>query len=125
MGTSITCYGGVAAIGGNKILLEDGDTRVLLDFGTAFGLRQDFFNEYLRPRAARGLLDLLALGLIPPLEGAYQVELAPPGMWQRFRGAPLYRSLHREDALPIDAVFVSHAHLDHNGELSCLDPAIP
>lgn len=125
MGVSITCYGGVAAIGGNKILLEDGDTRVLLDFGTAFGRRQEFFNEYLRPRAARGLLDLLALGLIPPLEGAYQAELAPPGMWERFRTEPLYRSLRREGAPPIDAVLVSHAHLDHNGDLACLDPAIP
>ncbi|MBC7232588.1 MAG: MBL fold metallo-hydrolase [Chloroflexi bacterium] len=125
MGVSITCYGGVGAIGGNKILLEDGDTRVLLDFGTAFKQRQEFFNEYLRPRAARGLLDLLALGLIPPLEGAYQLELAPPGMWERFRGDPLYRSLWREGAPPIDAVLVSHAHLDHNGDLSCLDPAIP
>lgn len=125
MVVSITCYGGVETIGGNKILLEDGETRVLLDFGTAFRQRQEFFNEYLRPRAARGLLDLLALGLIPPLEGAYQVELAPPGMWERFRGEPLYRSLRREGALPIDAVLISHAHLDHNGDLSCLDPAIP
>nr|MBC7245808.1 MBL fold metallo-hydrolase [Chloroflexota bacterium] len=125
MRPSITCYGGVGQIGGNKILLEDGDVRLLLDFGTAFGRRQEFFNEYLRPRAARGLLDLLALELIPPLEGAYRTELAPPGMWERFRREPLYRNLQREDALAVDAVLVSHAHLDHNGDLFCLDPVIP
>ena len=31
--TSLTFYGGVNEIGGNKILLEDKDTRVFLDFG--------------------------------------------------------------------------------------------
>jgi mRNA degradation ribonuclease J1/J2 len=29
-------YGGVNEIGGNKILLEDKDTRVFLDFGKGF-----------------------------------------------------------------------------------------
>ncbi|GAF95596.1 unnamed protein product, partial [marine sediment metagenome] len=31
--TSLTFYGGVDEIGGNKILLEDQDTRIFLDFG--------------------------------------------------------------------------------------------
>jgi ribonuclease J len=30
---NITFYGGVAEIGGNKILVEDEDTKILLDFG--------------------------------------------------------------------------------------------
>ena len=34
--TSLTFYGGVSEIGGNKILLEDGDTRLFLDFGMSF-----------------------------------------------------------------------------------------
>jgi hypothetical protein len=34
--TSLTFYGGVNEIGGNKILLEDRDTRVFLDFGKGF-----------------------------------------------------------------------------------------
>jgi len=32
----ITFYGGVAEIGGNKILLEDQGSRILLDFGMNF-----------------------------------------------------------------------------------------
>ncbi len=121
----LTGYGGVGEIGGNKFLLEDGDCRLLLDFGTAFGWRQRFFNEYLRPRAARGLFDLLFLDLLPPLEGLYREDLSPPGMWERFRRTPLYRNLERADALAVDAVLVSHAHLDHNGDLAFLDPRIP
>ena len=37
--TSLTFYGGVNEIGGNKILLEDKDTRVFLDFGKGFSRR--------------------------------------------------------------------------------------
>ena len=31
---TITLYGGAGTIGGNKILLEDGDSRLFFDFGT-------------------------------------------------------------------------------------------
>jgi len=47
---TITCYDGVNTIGGNKILLEDGDTCLFFDFGTSFGRRYEFFEEYLKPR---------------------------------------------------------------------------
>jgi len=36
--TSFTCYGGVNEIGGNKILLEDQDTGLFLNFGMGFSL---------------------------------------------------------------------------------------
>ncbi len=45
--TSLTFYGGVNEIGGNKILLEDKDTRVFLDFGKGFSRRAKFFEEYI------------------------------------------------------------------------------
>ena len=126
MSVTMACYGGVGEIGGNKVLLEDGDIRVLFDFGIAFGRQQQFFNEFLRPRAARGLLDLLALGLIPPLHGLYREDLALPGVWDRFAHHPLHRDVHRgSDGLAVDGVLVSHAHLDHDGDLSYVDPRIP
>ena len=34
--TSLTFYGGVGEIGGNKILLEDGTKSLLLDFGLSY-----------------------------------------------------------------------------------------
>ena len=45
--TSLTFYGGVNEIGGNKILLEDKDTKVFLDFGKSFSRRARYFEEYL------------------------------------------------------------------------------
>ena len=35
--TSLTFYGGVNEIGGNKILLEDKGTKIFLDFGMQMG----------------------------------------------------------------------------------------
>ncbi len=51
--TSLTFYGGVNEIGGNKILLEDKDTRVFLDFGKGFSRRAKFFEEYINPRVCK------------------------------------------------------------------------
>ncbi|MGA9079823.1 MAG: hypothetical protein WB581_06300 [Halobacteriota archaeon] len=45
--TSLTLYGGVSEIGGNKILLEDQATRVFLDFGMSLSLANQFFDEFM------------------------------------------------------------------------------
>jgi hypothetical protein len=47
---TITIYGAAGEIGGNKILLEDRDTRVLLDFGASFRARGLYYEEFLTPR---------------------------------------------------------------------------
>ncbi len=59
---SLTCYGGVGEIGGNKILLEFGERRVLFDFGKCFGRYGRFFDGvFIKDRVGRGLLDPLSL----------------------------------------------------------------
>jgi len=67
--TNLTFYGGVNEIGGNKILLEDKDTKVFLDFGKSFCRREKYFEEYLKPRQSNGIVDLLTTGLIPDIKG--------------------------------------------------------
>lgn len=116
----LTFYGGINEIGGNKILLEDGERRLLLDFGFPFKRYKQFYEEYLRPRGGAGLLDPLAMGLLPPLEGLYRDDLVTPGLWQQFRGSPLHRILDQ-----VDGVLLSHAHLDHSGYISFLREDIP
>ncbi len=51
--TTITVYDGAKTIGGNKILLEDGDAAVFLDFGTSFDARNRYFEEFLMPAPGR------------------------------------------------------------------------
>lgn len=109
---SLLFYGGVNEIGGNKILLNDRDTSIFLDFGMSFGRRSLFFEEFLTPRTATGLKDFLAMGLLPDIKGAYREDLLT--------------HLGRKAENPeIDAVVLSHAHADHANYISFLHKDIP
>jgi ribonuclease J len=108
----LTFYGGVNEIGGNKILLEDKKTRILLDFGEPFNFGTDYFAGYLSPRGVNGIGDLFEFNLLPRIEGLYAKEML----------------LHTDLAYTeprIDAVFLSHAHFDHVNHIQFVDPKIP
>src|SRR3989337_3464956 len=74
----------------------------------------------MKPRSGAGLLDPLAMGLLPPLEGLYRSDVEVPGLWSSFRQHPSYRRLEQADG-----VLLSHAHLDHSGHISFLRSDIP
>jgi ribonuclease J len=110
--TSVTFFGGVNEIGGNKILLQDRDTRIFLDFGLSFAKEKRYFAGYLCPRSVNGAGDLLEFGLLPKLRGLY-AEGAIKGTKIGYTEPE------------IDGIVLSHAHCDHVGHLSYVDEKIP
>jgi len=105
-------YGGVDEIGGNKILVEEKGTRILLDFGQSFNFGAEYFAGWLSPRAINGLGDHFEFGLLPRISGLYAEN--------QLAGTDLP---YREPE--IAAVFLSHGHFDHVAHICFVDPQIP
>jgi ribonuclease J len=114
---SVTVFDGADTIGGTKILLAQGDTRLFLDFGTNYQKSGRYFEEFLQPRVSRGLVDPLELGLLPKLKGIYRPDLLPPGDYPE-------GDAEWADAHP-SAVLLTHGHLDHAGGIAYLAAEIP
>jgi ribonuclease J len=113
MPLGITVYDGANCIGGNKIYLDNGKDGIFLDFGKNFGKYARFYEEFLKNRTTRGIHDLLELDLIPRLN-IYRTDLIPSDV-----------DITPYPKLPVAAVFLSHAHLDHCGNVGVLDTSIP
>ncbi|MFZ0698984.1 MAG: MBL fold metallo-hydrolase [Thermoplasmata archaeon] len=111
--STISFLGGVREIGGNKLVVEDGAERILFDFGPSFSPAfEQFYVDFLQPRTASPVKDLLEFDLIPRIEGLYS-EAALSGADLAYR-APEFHG-----------VFLTHAHADHAGYLQYIDPKIP
>lgn len=140
----LTFYGGVDEIGGNKILVEEEDTRILLDFGTRMGYESEFFSEFLDTRANTALKDRLTIGILPKIPGIYREDLIRPDGLKNITNSTYPRLLDEDSYLfsldkfetyekyldrtgkPfVDAILLSHAHLDHTGAIGYIHPSIP
>jgi len=100
--SSFVALGGVGEIGGNKFLIQDGDTKILLDFGVSYADRRRFYSEPLL--APRDEKELFEFGMLPKLEGLYKSEESEP---------------------TVQGVFLSHSHGDHSACISFLNRKIP
>ena len=108
----ITLLGGIKEIGGNKILVEHKDTKVLLDFGMSFKQAGKFFSEFLQPRKSNSLTDFYEFNLLPNVAGIYREDYL--------------RHMDKEkEERGVDAIFLSHAHADHAQYIHFLRTDIP
>jgi len=113
MGAKITFHGGINEIGGNKFLVEDKGTKILMDFGMSFSAEKKYFAEFLNARNSNSLIDMLELGLLPNVKGLYRRDYA------RHMGFDGYEETE------IDAVLLTHAHTDHCAYIPYLREDIP
>jgi ribonuclease J len=109
---TVTFYGGVNEIGGNKILVEDHATRVFFDFGQSFTCGENCYTGWLQPRSINGLGDYFEFDLLPQLQGLYGEDSL------QHTALPYVKPRY-------DAVFLSHAHFDHINHIQFIDPSIP
>ncbi len=78
-----------------------------------FAKYSKYYEEYLSERTARGIYDLWHLNLIPKLN-IYRKDLIPKDL-----------DISQYPKIPINAVLISHAHLDHVGNIAILNEEIP
>lgn len=101
--------GGVNEIGGNAFFIKTDKVNLLLDFGKSFKRENIYFSGFLQPRTSQGIKDFLEFEIIPRIPGLYAQEFHVDGL----------------NKVKIDACFISHAHLDHFGNIDLLHDDIP
>jgi ribonuclease J len=113
LSASITVFDGASCIGGNKIYMEFEGSGAFFDFGTNYKKISDFYEEFLSPRSSRGIHDLLYMDIIPKIN-SYRPDILPSDV-----------DLSSSLKIKVDAVFISHAHMDPVGNVGLLDVNIP
>ena len=111
----IVIYDGTNTIGGIKIYIQENPNGLFLDFGMNFAKYSLYYEEFISERTARGIYDLWHLNLIPKLN-IYRKDLIPKD---------LVNEVARYPKIPVNAVLISHAHLDHVGNITLLNENIP
>ena len=117
MPLTITFYGGVNEVGGNKILIDDNGTRIFFDFGASFMKKSRYFDLFTSPKSISLLINL---GIIPKINNLYSV-----GLEKAFEEKTKEYNFEMDPEPPVDAVFISHVHLDHVGHISLLSRKTP
>jgi ribonuclease J len=133
--TSLVFHGGVRTVGGNCIILEEDGHSIMFDCGMNFPDENAFYKDFLTPRQTNDMRDYLALGLVPPVAGIYARDLiTDPAITKADRNArymhaaPLesYEEYRDRTGSPrIEALFITHAHVDHARNLPFIAPQVP
>jgi len=109
----VTVFDGADSIGGNKIHLDFDGRGLFFDFGQNYRRMSEYYTDFLKPRSARGVHDYFEMGLIPDIP---QIRLDAIS-------DDVDRS--HQSKLRVDALFISHAHMDHIGHAGFLDFNVP
>ena len=78
----------------------------------SFSEEGQYFSEFVKARSSNNLVDLMELGMLPRINGIYRQDYAE------------FMGLGPQKERAVDAVLLTHAHLDHCGYLKYLRPDI-
>ena len=133
--TNLRFFGGVSTIGGNCIILEDNDARIMLDNGMCFSKEGEYYKDFLSARMGNDLRDFLALDLVPKIGGIYGKEkindecadeIDSRGHYMLDSDLESYESYKERTGKPfLDAILLTHVHLDHIRNLIFMPAKIP
>ncbi|TXT62479.1 MAG: hypothetical protein BAJALOKI3v1_570017 [Promethearchaeota archaeon] len=133
--TRLRFYGGISTIGGNCIVIEEDETRIMLDNGMCFSKENAFYKDFLNPRTNNDLRDYLDLGLVPKIPGIYGRDkirdvcasgLSANAEYLFKRDLISYEDYLEEHGAPyLSAFFLTHCHLDHLRNVKFMSPEIP
>ena len=133
--TNLKFYGGVGTIGGNCIILENQDSRIMLDNGMCFSKEGEYYKDFLSARMGNDLRDFLELDLVPKIGGIYGKEKLIDGCIAELQTEAeyIYRSdiesyesyIEHKGKPYIDAIILTHLHLDHIRNLIFMPSEVP
>lgn len=107
-------YSGLRTIGGVNAAVIYGKDRVIFEFATAYDPKSDVYDGQVEKRDRSWVRDKLRLGILPRIDGVFRR--------QDLGGDPL-ASVEESDYNT--AVFITHLHLDHMGNVGTVAPEIP
>ena len=107
----------------------------MLDNGKCFSKEGEYYKDFLKPRTNNDLRDYLRLGLVPKIPGIYGKEKLEDVCLEDFEDIGKYmvktdlmsyeEYIEKNGSPYLDAVFLSHAHLDHLHNITFMAPEIP
>ena len=79
----------------------------------SFTAEKKYFSGFLKARGSNSLVDMMELGILPKIKGLYRRDYAKHMNWGG------------DEETEIDAILLTHAHVDHCGYLEYIRPEIP
>lgn len=133
--TSLTFHGGISTIGGNCVIIEESNTRIMFDNGMCFSSEGAYYKGFSSPRTNNDLRDYLNLGLVSEIPGIYGKEKINDVCLEDADSKSEYlfkaNLVSYEDYMEVNrspyisALFLTHAHLDHVRNIIFMAPEIP
>ncbi|MEM0054495.1 MAG: MBL fold metallo-hydrolase RNA specificity domain-containing protein [Nitrososphaeria archaeon] len=119
----LTPYGGVNRIGGNTFLIEDGSSKIFLDFGLDFGRYKSYYDFPLD--LPKTTYELLITGILPKVRSHEGKQFFEYCELEKSEDRGKKWTIIEKQPIEPFSIIISHAHLDHIGNSIFLPSSTP